>query len=100
VTDDDRPEPAASPADDPAGDDPPRDDPSAALDRDVPSFRAAIDELEAILRRIESEEVDIDRLAAEVARATELVEVCRGKLRRAEVQVTQIVHKLDEGDED
>jgi len=81
--DDSRPDPAA-------------EDPEAALDREVPSFRAAIDELEAILRRIESEEVDIDRLAAEVARATELVEVCRGKLRRAEVQVTQIVQKLDE----
>ncbi len=94
MTDDRRPEPA-SPSDDPS-----RDDPSAALDREVPSFRAAIDELEAILRRIESEEVDIDRLAAEVARATELVEVCRGKLRRAEVQVTQIVQKLDEGDAD
>lgn len=75
-------------------------DPEAALDREVPSFRAAIDELEAILRRIESEEVDIDRLAAEVARATELVEVCRGKLRRAEVQVTQIVQKLDEPDDE
>jgi exodeoxyribonuclease VII small subunit len=76
------------------------EDPEAALDREVPSFRAAIDELEAILRRIESEEVDIDRLASEVARATELVEVCRGKLRRAEVQVTQIVQKLDEPDEE
>jgi exodeoxyribonuclease VII small subunit len=76
------------------------EDPEAALDREVPSFRAAIDELEAILRRIESEEVDIDRLAAEVARATELVEVCRGKLRRAEVQVTQIVQKLDEPEDE
>lgn len=69
---------------------------AAALDREATSFRAAIEELETILRRIESEEVDIDRLAAEVARATELVEVCRTKLRRAEVQVTQIVQKLDE----
>lgn len=81
--------------------DPAAEDPEAALDREVPSFRAAIDELETILRRIEGEEVDIDRLAAEVARATELVEVCRGKLHRAEVQVTQIVQKLDEpADED
>ena len=92
MTDDDRPEPAV-PAGGAAG-----GDLAAALDREVPSFRAAIDELETILRRIESEEVDIDRLAAEVARATELVEVCRAKLRRAEVQVTQIVHQLDEGE--
>lgn len=69
--------------------------PAEALDREATSFRAAIEELETILRRIESEEVDIDRLAAEVARATELVEVCRTKLRRAEVQVTQIVQQLE-----
>lgn len=86
---------AAAPAD--AGD-PSTADPSAALDREAVSFRQAIDELEAILRRIESEEVDIDRLAAEVARASELVELCRGKLRRAEVQVTEIVQKLDDDD--
>lgn len=71
-------------------------DAAAALDREATSFRAAIEELETILRRIESEEVDIDRLAAEVARATELVELCRTKLRRAEVQVTQIVQSLEE----
>lgn len=69
---------------------------AAALDREATSFRSAIEELETILRRIESEEVDIDRLAAEVARATELVELCRTKLRRAEVQVTQIVQQLEE----
>lgn len=80
-------------------DNPVATDPEAGLDRETVSFRQAIDELETILRRIESEEVDIDRLAAEVARATELVDLCRTKLRRAEVQVTEIVQKLDEPDE-
>jgi exodeoxyribonuclease VII small subunit len=61
----------------------------------VPSFGAALEELEGILRRIESEEVDIDRLAVELKRAAELLELCRGKIRRAEVEVTQIVQTLD-----
>lgn len=60
-----------------------------------PSFTAAMQELEAILRRIEGEEVDIDRLGVELARAAELVELCRGKIRRAELEVTQIVQRLE-----
>ncbi len=60
-----------------------------------PSFSAALVELEAILHRIESEETDIDGLASELKRATELLEICRGKIRRAEVEVTQIVQKLE-----
>ena len=59
------------------------------------TFTAAMQELEQILRRIEGEEVDIDRLGAELARATELVELCRAKIRRAEAEVTQIVQRLE-----
>ena len=59
------------------------------------SFRVAMEELEAILERIEGEEIDVDELAAELRRATELLEVCRGKIRKAEVEVTQIVQSLE-----
>jgi exodeoxyribonuclease VII small subunit len=62
------------------------------------SFSDALDELEGILRRVESEEVDIDRLAAELQRAAVLLEICRGKIRKAEVEVTQIVQRLEEPD--
>lgn len=61
-----------------------------------PSFGEAMEELEAILRRIEDEEVDIDRLAAELRRAAELLELCRSKIRKAEVEVTQIVQGLED----
>jgi len=60
------------------------------------AFTAAMEELETILHRIESEETDIDRLAAELARAAELLELCRGKIRRAELEVSQIVQRLEE----
>ena len=50
--------------------------------KDIPSFRAAMDELEGILERIEGEEVDIDRLAEELRRAAWLLELCRGKIRK------------------
>lgn len=64
-----------------------------------PSFREAVDELEAILERIESEEIDIDQLATELRRAAVLLDLCRIKIRKAELEVTQIVQSLDEGDE-
>ena len=68
-------------------------------------FGEAIEELEGILRRVESEEIDIDDLADELKKAAELLEVCRGKIRQAELEVTQIVQALDDeepsaGDED
>lgn len=64
---------------------------------DGPSFASALQELEAILQRIDGDTVDIDRLAEELRRATELLELCRGKIRRAEVEVAQIVQKLEQG---
>lgn len=62
-------------------------------------FGEALEELEAILRRVEEEEIDIDSLAEELKRAAELLEVCRGKIRKAEVEVTQIVQSLEEDEE-
>jgi len=58
-------------------------------------FGAALEELEEILQRIEGEEIDIDDLAAELKRTAELLDLCRGKLRRAELEVTQIVQSLE-----
>jgi exodeoxyribonuclease VII small subunit len=57
-------------------------------------FRQAMEELEGILERIEGEEIDIDQLAQELRRAAQLLDLCRGKIRKAEVEVTQIVQSL------
>ncbi|HEV8240061.1 MAG TPA: exodeoxyribonuclease VII small subunit [Thermoanaerobaculia bacterium] len=70
---------------------------AVAAAADGPGFTAAMAELEAILSRIEAEEIDVDALAAELRRAAELLEVCRTKIRRAEAEVTQIVQQLAEG---
>ena len=59
-------------------------------------FGEAMAELEAILRRVEEEEIDIDSLAEELRRAAELLEVCRSKIKKAELEVTQIVQSLEE----
>jgi len=61
-------------------------------------FGEAIEELEAILSQVEAEEIDIDELADQLKVAAELLELCRSKIRRAEVEVTQIVQALEDAE--
>ncbi len=61
-------------------------------------FGEAIEQLEGILSQVEAEEVDIDELADQLKVAAGLLELCRGKIRRAEVEVTQIVQALEEAE--
>ncbi len=65
-----------------------------------PSFGEAMERLEAILRRIEGEEIDIDELGEELGKAATLLELCRSKIRKAEVEVQQIVQSLEEPEDD
>lgn len=63
-----------------------------------PSFSVAMKELQSILERIDGDDIDIDQLAAELRRATELLELCRGKIRKADLEVNQIVKQLEDSD--
>ncbi len=67
----------------------------SAGDDESPSFMVAMKELESILERIDSDGIDIDQLANELRRATELLELCRGKIRKADVEVSQIVKQIE-----
>ena len=58
-------------------------------------FSTALADLEGILERVDSDEVDIDELAEELGKAAALLEICRSKIRRAEVEVSQIVQRLE-----
>jgi exodeoxyribonuclease VII small subunit len=78
----------------------PRGPEAQAEGGEAPSFRQAMTELEGILGRIEGEEIDIDQLAEELRRAAQLLDLCRGKIRKAEVEVTQIVQSLEESGRD
>ena len=48
-------------------------------------------EIEKILARLRNEEMDVDSLAAEVKRATELIASCRERLHKAETEVAKIL---------
>jgi exodeoxyribonuclease VII small subunit len=51
------------------------------------SYREAIIELEAIVKNIDTGEVDIDQLQEQVARFRELMSECKDKLRMAQADL-------------
>lgn len=62
---------------------------------DQPGYAAALSELDGILRELESSDVDVDRLADRVARAAELIGICRSRITEARVRIDQVVADLD-----
>jgi exodeoxyribonuclease VII small subunit len=63
------------------------------------TYRQAIDELETILRALETDAVDVDDLTARVERSAELIRLCRHKLRNAEASLDRVFDTLDDEDE-
>ena len=51
------------------------------------TFQAAMEELESILRKLDSEEVNIDSLTVDLQRASKLIEWCRSRLETTRVEV-------------
>ena len=58
-------------------------------------YGAALEELKEILSELESENVDVDRLASRVDRAGALSRLCQGRRAAAELQVERVVDALD-----
>ena len=55
------------------------------------TYAEAMAEIEKILGRLRSEEMNVDGLAAEVTRATELIASCKARLRTAEADVNKVL---------
>jgi len=60
-----------------------------------PGYADALGELDGILRELEGSDVDVDRLAERVARASELIALCRDKITTADLQIRQVTADLD-----
>lgn len=59
------------------------------------TFNAAMNELEAILEQIESGQPDVDELSGKVKRASELIKLCKGKLRATEEEIEKILKEME-----
>ena len=54
-------------------------------------YRQSIEEIEIILAKIESGEIDIDNLTAEIKRAAKLLQDCKEKLFKTEQEVEKVI---------
>ena len=54
-------------------------------------YSKAVKRLDDIIRKIETEEIDVDELADNVKEAVGLITVCKNKIEKAELQVKQVV---------
>ena len=59
------------------------------------TYKQATEELEAILRAIETDSVDVDELTEKVKRSSELIKICKQKLRHAEIAINQVFEDID-----
>lgn len=59
------------------------------------SWSDAIAELEAILVALDDDKLDVDALSAKVARAAELIAICRDRIAGTTLEVERIVADLE-----
>lgn len=58
-------------------------------------FAGCLAELDAIVRGLESDTIDVDDLTAKVERASDLVEWCRARLSTTRLRVHEVLERLD-----
>ena len=58
------------------------------------SFNEAVIRIEEILKRIESGDLDLDKLSEEVKNASELIKLCQKKLKNTEEELSNIFRDL------
>ena len=72
---------------------------AASSAADQPGYAQALAELDQILRELEGSDVDVDRLADRVARASELIAVCRQRISAAKMRIDEVIADLDGNDD-
>ena len=63
-------------------------------------FSKAMEKLEEIIEKIESEEIDVDELSEKIKEAAGLIKTCKSKIEKAELEVKQVVEHLAKEDKD
>ena len=54
-------------------------------------YEAAYAELQAIVRKMENDELDIDQMANQLKRAQELIKLCKDKLTKTDEEIKKIL---------
>lgn len=64
-----------------------------------PTYNEAITEIEEILQRIESGELDVDELMDKVKRVAYLLATCKKKLKTTESEIQKVIDGLEKDEE-
>ena len=59
------------------------------------SYTDAMHELQKILDKLESGDIDVDVLTEEIKRASALLKLCKEKLYKTDVEIKKILDNLD-----
>jgi len=59
------------------------------------SYSEAIGEIESIIEKMDNKELDIDALSENVTRVTELIKICKKKLKTTEEQIEKTLNEID-----
>jgi len=62
---------------------------------ETPTYTAAFEELQQIVKDMEDGEITVDELSVKVKRAAELIKMCKQKLVNTEEDVQQILKELE-----
>lgn len=54
-------------------------------------YEEAFTELQAIVRRMENDELDIDQMSAQLKRAQDLIALCKEKLTKTDEEIKKIL---------
>ena len=57
-------------------------------------YKQAFQELNKILKDLQSEEIDVDELTDKVKRALELIKICKEKIEKTELEVKKIIEEF------
>ena len=57
----------------------------------VPNYEEAVSQLEEIVKKMESGELDIDMMSTELKNAQQLIKLCKDKLTKTEEEIKKIL---------
>lgn len=57
----------------------------------IPNYEEAITQLEEIVKKIESGELDIDMMSTELKNAQQLIKLCKDKLTKTDEEIKKIL---------
>jgi len=59
------------------------------------NYKKALEEIEEIVAKIESEEIDVDELAEMVKKASQLIKKCKEKLKSTGDDLEKVISELE-----